>query len=107
MGTDAALQSPTNDDCADGACAVRRFATDFDPNKSTPARDFKVFNNWLIGLIVSLLSVGTAVGCLIGAPLSDRIGRRWAMFWETIIFDIGVIIQVTSFQAWYQVAIGR
>lgn len=74
---------------------------------STPARDYKVFNDWLIGLIVSLLSVGTAFGCLIGAPLSDKIGRRWAMFWEVVIFDIGVIIQVTSFNAWYQVAIGR
>lgn len=66
-----------------------------------------VFNEWLIGLIVSLLSVGTLIGCLIGAPLADRLGRRKAMFVETIVFDLGVIIQVTSFQAWYQLAIGR
>jgi len=65
------------------------------------------FNEWLIGLIVSLLSVGTAIGCLIGAPLADKFGRRKAMFVETCVFDIGVIIQVTSFNAWYQLAIGR
>jgi SP family sugar:H+ symporter-like MFS transporter len=66
-----------------------------------------VFNEWLIGLIVSLLSVGTAIGCLAGAPLADKLGRRKAMFIETIVFDIGVIIQVTSMTAWYQLAIGR
>ncbi|UZJ55264.1 hypothetical protein CBS101457_004584 [Exobasidium rhododendri] len=65
------------------------------------------FDEWLIGLIVSLLSVGTAVGCLVGAPLADKLGRRKAMFYETIVFSIGVIIQVTSFHAWYQLAIGR
>lgn len=65
------------------------------------------FNSWLLGLIVSLLSIGTAIGVLIGAPLADRLGRRKAMVVETVIFDIGIIIQVTAFEAWYQVAIGR
>jgi MFS transporter, SP family, sugar:H+ symporter len=30
-------------------------------------------------LIVSLLSVGTFFGALSGAPIGDRIGRRWGL----------------------------
>ena len=81
----------------------RRFATIDDP--ASPGG--KDWNPWIEGVVVSLLSVGTAIGVLIGAPLADRLGRRWAMVVECIVFDIGVIIQVTSFYAWYQVAIGR
>ncbi|PWZ01301.1 putative HXT5-hexose transporter [Testicularia cyperi] len=81
----------------------RRFATVDDP----AALGGKDWNPWVEGVLVSLLSVGTAIGVLIGAPLADGLGRRWAMVVECIVFDVGVVIQVTSFQAWYQVAIGR
>lgn len=77
-----------------------RFATE--SNNGKPE-----FNKWLIGLIVSMLSIGTAIGSLMGAVLADRLGRRYAMVVEVIIFNIGVIIQVTSETAWYQVGIGR
>lgn len=80
-----------------------RFATIDDPT----AAGGKDWNPWLEGTLVSLLSVGTAIGVLIGAPLADRLGRRWAMIVECIVFDIGVLVQVVSFYAWYQVAIGR
>lgn len=66
-----------------------------------------VFNTWLEGLIVGFLSIGTAIGVLLGAPTADKLGRRRAMSVEVLVFVIGVVIQVTSFQAWYQVAIGR
>ena len=59
------------------------------------------------GLIVGLLSIGTLIGALLGAPTADTLGRRWAMSCECVVFSIGVIIQVTAFNAWYQVAIGR
>ncbi|KAJ1023439.1 hypothetical protein NDA16_003056 [Ustilago loliicola] len=80
-----------------------RFATIDSPGSAGG----KTWNPWIEGVVVSLLSVGTAIGVLIGAPLADKFGRRWAMVVECIVFDIGVIIQVTSFTAWYQVAIGR
>ncbi|KAK0520251.1 hypothetical protein OC835_007268 [Tilletia horrida] len=79
-----------------------RFGTERDPVTGEP-----FFNSWLEGLIVSALSIGTLIGVLIGAPLADLFGRRKAMSIETIIFTAGVLIQVTSFRAWYQVAIGR
>lgn len=78
-----------------------RFATEVD------AMGQPAFNPWLEGLIVSLLSAGTAIGVLLGAPLADFFGRRWAMSIECAVFSVGVLIQVTSFYAWYQIAIGR
>lgn len=77
---------------------INRFGTE-PAGPGAVAGATKQFNSWLIGLIVSLLSVGTAIGVLIGAPMADKFGRRKAMLYETIVFDIGVIIQVTSFQA--------
>lgn len=59
------------------------------------------------GLIVSLLSVGTLIGALLGAPTADFFGRRKAMSLECIVFIAGVIIQVTAFTSWVQIMIGR
>lgn len=56
------------------------------------------------GLVVALLSVGTAIGALCGAPIADGLGRRRAMSVECLVFSVGVVIQVTAMQAWYQVA---
>ncbi|KAG6812815.1 hypothetical protein H0H92_000273 [Tricholoma furcatifolium] len=59
------------------------------------------------GLIVSLLSIGTLVGALCGAPIADFLGRRRAMVAECCMFIIGVIIQITSTRVWQQFAVGR
>lgn len=59
------------------------------------------------GLIVSLLSIGTLVGALLGAPIADMFGRRYAMSTECVVFTIGVIIQITSEHVWQQFAVGR
>lgn len=80
----------------------RRFATGAIGADGLPA-----WNSWIEGLITSFLSIGTAIGVLCGAPLADGLGRRHAMSVEVGVFIVGVVIQVTSFTAWYQVAIGR
>ncbi|THH12759.1 hypothetical protein EW146_g7392 [Bondarzewia mesenterica] len=59
------------------------------------------------GLIVALLSIGTLIGALIGAPTADFLGRRRAMQVECLVFIIGVIIQIATFSAWAQFAVGR
>ncbi|KAN0066035.1 hypothetical protein ACQY0O_000128 [Thecaphora frezii] len=81
--------------------------SDFKQRFAQGPQDDKEFNVWIEGVIVSLLSVGTAIGVLMGAPVAERLGRRWAMTVECVVFSIGVIIQVTTFNAWYQLAIGR
>ncbi|KAF8882961.1 general substrate transporter [Infundibulicybe gibba] len=59
------------------------------------------------GLIVSLLSIGTLAGALLGAPIADFLGRRYAMVVECMVFIVGVIIQITSTFVWQQFAVGR
>ncbi|KAI6128113.1 general substrate transporter [Pisolithus croceorrhizus] len=59
------------------------------------------------GLIVSLLSIGTLVGALMGAPVADWLGRRYAMTTECGVFIIGVVVQMTSTHVWQQFAVGR
>ncbi|KAF8876788.1 general substrate transporter [Gymnopilus junonius] len=52
------------------------------------------------GLIVSLLSIGTLAGALLGAPIADRLGRRYAMVVECVLFCIAPMYG-------QQIAIGR
>ncbi|RDB21794.1 High-affinity glucose transporter ght2 [Hypsizygus marmoreus] len=65
------------------------------------------FSTVRAGLIVSLLSIGTLVGALCGAPTADYLGRRYAMVVECGLFIIGVVIQVTATGVWQQFAVGR
>jgi SP family sugar:H+ symporter-like MFS transporter len=58
-------------------------------------------------LIVGLLSIGCLFGAIVAAPFSDRIGRRKSMILACIVFYVGNTIQITTFNAWYQLAIGR
>ncbi|KAH8980063.1 general substrate transporter [Lactarius akahatsu] len=59
------------------------------------------------GLIVSLLSIGTLFGALVGAPTADFLGRRRAMQLECLVFCAGVIVQITSKSEWAQFSVGR
>ncbi|KAF8658186.1 hypothetical protein AX16_002108 [Volvariella volvacea WC 439] len=59
------------------------------------------------GLIVALLSIGTLVGALVGAPIADFLGRRWAMITECALFSVGVIVQIAAVSEWSQFAVGR
>jgi hypothetical protein len=65
------------------------------------------FSNVREGLIVGLLSIGCLIGSLLAAPFSDKIGRRLSMILGCIVFYVGNTIQITTFNAWYQLAIGR
>jgi SP family sugar:H+ symporter-like MFS transporter len=54
------------------------------------------------------LSIGTLIGALVGAPIADRIGRKWSISLWCIILCVGVTIQISSPHGkWYQVAVGR
>ncbi|KAG5352846.1 hypothetical protein C0989_012600 [Termitomyces sp. Mn162] len=80
-----------------------RFATCSTPGVASTCH----FSTARAGLIVSLLSIGTLVGALLGAPIADFLGRRYAMVVECILFIIGVIIQITATNAWQQFGMGR
>ncbi|KAJ3875969.1 general substrate transporter [Lentinula edodes] len=71
------------------------------------ATDTCSFTDVRSGLIVALLSIGTLAGALMGAPIADFLGRRYAMVVECGVFIIGVIVQITTTQTWQQFAVGR
>jgi SP family sugar:H+ symporter-like MFS transporter len=65
------------------------------------------FSNVRSGLIVALLSIGTLFGALIAAPIADKVGRRYSIsFWSTIVC-VGIIVQISSTDKWYQIMMGR
>ncbi|KAL5492205.1 SNF3 [Sanghuangporus weigelae] len=47
-------------------------------------------------LVVSILSAGTFVGALIGAPTADLLGRKWGLVFTCLVFSIGVAMQTAS-----------
>ncbi|KAK3112900.1 hexose transporter hxt5 [Teratosphaeriaceae sp. CCFEE 6253] len=65
------------------------------------------FSNVRSGTIVGLLSIGTLIGALISAPIADTFGRRICIVTWCIVFCIGVIVQISTEQHWYQIAVGR
>lgn len=65
------------------------------------------FSNSREGTIVGLLSIGTLVGSLAAGPLADFTGRKICIVILNCVFIVGVIVQITTIDEWYQIAIGR
>ncbi|KIM82997.1 hypothetical protein PILCRDRAFT_70080 [Piloderma croceum F 1598] len=47
-------------------------------------------------VVVALLSAGCFAGALLGVPTADYLGRRGAIFLVSVIFILGVIVQVAT-----------
>jgi SP family sugar:H+ symporter-like MFS transporter len=65
------------------------------------------FSNVRSGLIVALLSIGTLFGALVAAPIADWIGRKRSIVVWCLIFCVGIIVQITATDKWYQIMLGR
>jgi SP family sugar:H+ symporter-like MFS transporter len=65
------------------------------------------FSNVRSGLIVGLLSIGTLFGALTAAPIADKIGRKKSIIVWCGIFSVGIIVQMTATDKWYQIMMGR
>lgn len=59
------------------------------------------------GLIVGLFSIGAFLGTLLGGFLADKVGRKKGIVYVAMVYIVGMLIQITAFTAWYQIAIGR
>ncbi|KAH9886390.1 general substrate transporter [Xylariomycetidae sp. FL2044] len=66
-----------------------------------------VFSAARQGTITGLLPVGCLFGALIAGKIADSLGRRLAISVSALWACIGIVIEVSSEQAWYQFAIGR
>ncbi|GAC94482.1 monosaccharide transporter [Pseudozyma hubeiensis SY62] len=60
-----------------------------------------------ISIINSSLSIGTFVGALLQAPVSDFFGRKPSMITWATAFTVGAIIQTSTISSWHQFAVGR
>ncbi|KAL5371559.1 hypothetical protein DPSP01_014181 [Paraphaeosphaeria sporulosa] len=65
------------------------------------------FSNVRSGLIVGLLSIGTLFGALAGAPIADWIGRKLSIIFWCLVFSVGIIVQISATDKWYQIMLGR
>ena len=65
------------------------------------------FSNVRSGLVVGLLSIGTLFGALIAAPIADKIGRKKSIMAWCAIFSVGIIVQISATDKWYQIMMGR
>lgn len=59
------------------------------------------------GLMVSIFNIGCAVGGIFFSKVADVYGRRIGIMFSMVIYVIGIIVQISSQQAWYQYFIGR
>lgn len=44
--------------------------------------------------MVSILSAGTFFGALLAAPMGDFLGRKWGIVAASLVFSVGVALQV-------------
>ena len=60
-----------------------------------------------MGLIVSIFNIGCAIGGIVLSKVGDIYGRRIGLITVTAIYVVGILIQITSINKWYQYFIGR
>ena len=68
------------------------------------------FSDVRSGLIVGMLSIGTLVGALVAAPLTNTrfLGRKYSVCLWCIIFRVGMIVQISAlYPHWCRIVIGR
>ncbi|WLF77502.1 hexose transporter hxt5 [Lodderomyces elongisporus] len=65
------------------------------------------FSNVRTGLIVGIFNAGCAVGAIFLSKTADIWGRRAGILTAMLFYVVGIIVQISSSSAWYQVMIGR
>lgn len=64
-------------------------------------------SNVRTGLIVAIFNVGCAVGGIILSKVGDLYGRRIGLMFSMLVYIVGIIVQISSQDKWYQYFIGR
>lgn len=66
----------------------------FIDNVEGPGNDALSSSN--TSLIVSILSLGTFIGAILGGDVADFIGRKWTVIYGCGIYIVGVVIQMIT-----------
>mmetsp|Transcript_4184 Transcript_4184/g.4102 ORF Transcript_4184/g.4102 Transcript_4184/m.4102 type:complete len:555 (-) Transcript_4184:8565-10229(-) len=64
-------------------------------------------SNVRTGLIVAIFNVGCAVGGIFLSKVADIYGRRIGIMFSMIIYVVGIIVQISASDKWYQIVVGR
>ncbi|GJC88462.1 hexose transporter-like protein [Colletotrichum tofieldiae] len=80
---------------------------DFMERFGEPQNGTYIFSAARQGTIVGLLCIGCLVGALTAGKLADTLGRRLTISLFAFFSCIGIIIEISSTNKWYQFAIGR
>lgn len=64
-------------------------------------------SNVRTGVIVGIFNIGCAIGCIFLSKIADVFGRRIGIMFAMVIYVVGIIVQIASQTAWYQIVIGR
>lgn len=64
-------------------------------------------SNVRVGLLISIFNIGCAFGGIFLSRSGDMYGRRIGIMFAMAIYVVGIIVQISSQDKWYQVMIGR
>ena len=67
----------------------------------------KYLSDIRVGLIVSIFNIGCAIGGIFLSKIGDVYGRRIGIISAMVVYVVGIIIQISSQDKWYQLTIGR
>lgn len=71
------------------------------------SKDEYYLSNVRVGLIVSIFSIGDAVGALVLSKLGGVYGRCMGLMAAVLVYVVGIVFQILSDEKWYQCFIER
>ncbi|KAL2311845.1 High-affinity glucose transporter ght5 [Schizosaccharomyces pombe] len=89
-----------------GITNMRDFQSRF-ADRYNPVTDTYSYSSARQGLITGMVNVGSMTGCILSSPLMDRIGKRVSIMFWTIVYLIGIILQVTAVPSWVQIMVAK
>ena len=71
------------------------------------SKDEYYLSNVRVGLIVAIFNIGNAAGALMLSKLGDMYGRCMGLMAVVLVYVVGIVIQISSVDKWYQYFVGR
>lgn len=81
--------------------------TDFKQRFGQFENDEYTLSNVRTGLMVAIFNIGCAVGGIFLSKVADMYGRRVGLMFSMLIYVVGIIVQISSLDKWYQICVGR